>query len=130
MKPHLAPDIMVLNRTIPEEHIGKCSSYYIRLSKLGEKTYLNKQKTVIVSFNKDKLLIMFDPLKGVKAYQLRLSGDYYILYSPKLNDKIYDFFNLDKKITRYYFQITPHSKKNNKIIYELKPLDTVQHKAI
>jgi len=124
------PDILVMSRNIPGENNNKWPNIYLKLNSAVKNKYLNESTHVSFAFHKKSFLMMFEPPIDIPSYRLSKSGKDKLVYNKQLINKIYDFFELDKKTTKYLLKISPFSTIRNKPMYSLEPLDYKTEKPI
>ena len=70
-----------------------------------------------------RLIIVFNPTKGIPFYNLSKSGSTRLIYNTILIQKIYNFLGLNTDIDKYHLKIHYFAKINGNELYCLTPYD-------
>lgn len=129
------PDnFLKIRRVVKVEHKTKYNNRYIQFNRNVVNRYFGDKDEyrIAMSFEKDRLIMVFNPPQGVPFYKLSIAGSgknkSKALVNSAVVDKIYEFFNLDKKNMAYYLKIFYFAEINNMELMVLTPqsYDTMQ----
>ena len=123
----LKPDMLLMKRIDKKEHTNLKSTTKLIDFKLPTMQKYFKEDTevhkVALSFEKDCIIIVFDPPANVPFYKLSLHGSGKMISNTDLIESIYDHFKLDKTKTKYYLKVNWFSELNEMKMYKLTPWD-------
>ena len=104
-------DFLILARYVPEEHkddqVRKWKTTYLKFTRGAVLKFFKVDVKdagdlrVAVSFEKDRVLFAFNPMKGVPFYKLGKSGNDRLVY----NSNFFDHWKLDKSKSRYLIKV-------------------------
>lgn len=120
------PDNFILIKRVKKDvHGTRFNNVYIDFKANVLERYFKKGKPykVAFSFDKDALIIVFDPKPGVPFYTLAKNGGHAALSNIVLIDKIWKHFKLDEKVKAYYLKIHYLATLNEMEIHVLTPQD-------
>lgn len=119
------PDMLLMKRIDKREHEGlSTNSKIVDFKPPVIKKYFNENTEVFkvaLSFEKNCIIMVFDPPANVPSYKLSHNGKGKMISNTDLIEEIYDHFKLDKTKTKYYLKINWFDELNNMRMYKLTP---------
>jgi hypothetical protein len=127
-------DFLILARYVPGEQkddtARKWKTTYLKFTRGAVLKFFKmdvkeaKDLRVSVSFEKDRVLFAFNPIKGVPFYKLGKSGNDRLVYNSKLVEAFYEHWKLDKAHSRYLIKVRFWAELNTMELFIGTPYHT------
>ena len=114
-------DFILLHRHDPKIHNIKQKKFGLRFGIKTVEHLLKDSKRVSILFTEDNMICSFNPNDNIPSYDIKRSANMNIIYNNDLVDKIYQFFNLDIKNSKYYLKAHLWKEHDGMQLYVLSP---------
>lgn len=119
-------NLILLKRMSAEEHNTKWSSKLIDFKAYNLEKFFDNETNdfrMAISFDKDRIIVVFNPPKGIPFYRLTKNGNGRAINNVNLIERLYDFFQLDRTKSKYFLKIHYWAEVNEMKLYIITPYE-------